>query len=355
MEPTPGWYEALRVALFKFDPEEAHKLAIQFAPIASGWIGKRIVDKRLRTSVAGIQLENPIGLAAGFDKNGHLTGCLSGFGFGFAEVGSVTGQSTGGNPKPRLFRLVEDRAVINRLGLNGDGADVVATRLSKSQFSIPVGINIAKTNLPEIKGDLAVQDMLHSFAAIKDLPISFVTLNASCPNTHEGIMQESEDLEQILAGVASSNTRGLPIFLKLSPDSSRELLENFVESANKFGVQGYILGNTTTARDGLTVAEERVREMGMGGLSGPPLRSKALNLVKSVYHLKSKEQQIIACGGISTGADVYEFVRQGANAVELYTALIYGGPDLPLRMLKELLSLLERDQLDIAAAVGVGV
>lgn len=352
MAPTPGWYEALRVALFQFDPEEAHKLAVQIAPIAAGWIGKRVMDKRLRTSVAGIELENPIGLAAGFDKNGHLTGCLSGFGFGFAEVGSITGQSTGGNPKPRLFRLVDDEAVINRLGLNGDGADAVSERLAVSQFSIPIGINIAKTNLPAIKGELAVQDMLHSFSSIKDLPVSFVTLNVSCPNTHEGILKETEELDQILAGVVSLNSRGLPIFLKLSPDSSQTLLESSVASANRFGVKGFILGNTTTTRAGLVTAPARVTEMGMGGLSGPPLKSKALDLVKNVYRLKSVEQQIIGCGGVSSGADAYEFIRQGASAVELYTALIYGGPDLPLRMLKELLALLERDQLDVQAAVG---
>ena len=352
---APFWYKSLRTLLFRMDPEEAHTLAIKLAPIAAGFCGTTFQDACLRTSVAGVQLANPVGLAAGFDKNGRLTDCLARFGFGFAEIGSITGQSSSGNPKPRLFRLVEDEAVINRLGLNGEGADNVAQRLASSTFSLPIGVNIAKTNHPSIKGEKGVEDMLHSFQCIKDLPLAFVTLNASCPNTHEGIMQESEELDQILAGVQQLNTRLVPVFLKLSPDSTPALLETFVASACKYGIRGYILGNTTTTRDGLSTSADAVKAMGNGGLSGKPLRVRALNLVKNVHQMKEKEQDIIGCGGIACGADAFAFIRNGARAVELYTGLIYGGPDLPARINKELAGLLKANELTMETAVGSGV
>lgn len=350
--PVPFFYRWLRSMLFEMDPEEAHTLAIQLAPVAAAMTSGPFVDPCLETSVAGVRFANPVGLAAGFDKNGRLTSCLSKFGFGFAEIGSITGQSSSGNPKPRLFRLVDDEAVINRLGLNGDGASVVAQRLAGAGFSLPVGVNIAKTNHPSIKAEKGVADMLHSFECIKDLPLAFVTLNASCPNTHEGIMQESEELDQILSGVQRLNVRNVPVLLKLSPDSTSELLETFVASASRYGIKGYVLGNTTTTRGGLRTPISKVAAMGNGGLSGTPLREKALDLVKRVYKIKQKDQSIIGCGGISSGADVFEFIANGANAVELYTGLIYGGPDLPLRINRQLAALLRQKGLTAETALG---
>lgn len=349
---APFWYRSLRSLLFRLDPEEAHTLAIKLAPLAAGLAGSPFHDQCLSTKVAGIKFSNPVGLAAGFDKNGLLTGCLAKFGFGFAEVGSITGQSSAGNPKPRLFRLVEDEAVINRLGLNGEGADAVAKRLASAGYSLPVGVNIAKTNHPSIKGEKGVADMLHSFECVKALPLAFVTLNASCPNTHEGIMQETEELDQILAGVEKLNNRNLPVLLKLSPDSTPELLETFVASACKYGIRGYVLGNTTTTRAGLSTQAETVQAMGNGGLSGRPLKAKALELVKRVYKIKGKDQDIVGCGGIASGADAYEFIKAGASAVELYTGLIYGGPDLPTRINRELARLLKSNNQTVETAIG---
>ncbi len=349
---APFWYRSLRSILFRLDPEEAHTLAIKLAPLAAALGGNPFLDDCLTTKVAGIKFANPVGLAAGFYKNGRLTGCLSKFGFGFAEIGSITGQSSAGNPKPRLFRLVEDEAVINRLGLNGEGADAVAQRLASAGFSLPVGVNIAKTNHPSIKGEKGVADMLHSFQCIKDLPLAFITLNASCPNTHEGIMQESEELDQILAGVEKLNVGKLPILLKLSPDSTPELLETFVASACKYGIRGYVLGNTTTTRGGLSTSTESVQAMGNGGLSGRPLKAKALDLVKRVFQIKQKDQDIIGCGGIASGSDAYEFITGGSSAVELYTGLIYGGPDLPVRINRQLAAILKKNNQTVETAVG---
>lgn len=349
---VPFFYRWLRSLLFEMDPEEAHTLAVQLAPVAAAMSHGAFQDPCLATTVAGVNFANPVGLAAGFDKNGRLTNCLSKFGFGFAEIGSITAQSTIGNPKPRLFRLVEDEAVINRLGLNGDGASVVAQRLEGAGFSLPVGVNIAKTNLPTVKGEKGVADMLQSFECIRNLPLAFVTLNASCPNTHEGIMQESEELDQMLAGVQRLNERRLPVFLKLSPDSTDELLEKFVDSACKYGIRGYVLGNTTTKRDGLRTASNIVASIGNGGLSGKPLKQKALDLVKRVYKIKRGEQDIIGCGGIFSGADAFDFIAHGANAVEIYTGLIYGGPDLPCRINRQLAQLLKAKNLTVATLLG---
>ncbi len=349
---APFWYRTLRTLLFRMDPEQAHTLAIKLAPLAASFGAGIFQDERLKTTCAGVKFANPVGLAAGFDKNGRLTGCLAKFGFGFAEVGSITGQSSAGNAKPRLFRLVEDEAVINRLGLNGEGADTVAQRLASADFSLPIGVNIAKTNHPSIKGEKGVADMLHSFQCVKDLPLAYITLNASCPNTHEGIMQESEELDQILAGVEKLNTKQMPVLLKLSPDSTPELLETFVASACKYGIKGYVLGNTTTTRDGLSTPSDAVQSMGNGGLSGRPLKARALELVKRVYQIKEKNQDIIGCGGIASGSDAYEFITHGARAVELYTGLIYGGPDLPARINKDLCRLLKGNDLTVETAVG---
>lgn len=349
---APLWYRSVRSLLFQMDPEDAHTLAIRLAPFACNFAAVPFYDDRLHTQVAGQMFQNPVGLAAGFDKNGKLTDCLARFGFGFAEIGSITAQSTSGNPKPRLFRLVEDEAVINRLGLNGDGAEMIAQRLHASGFSLPLAVNIAKTNLPSVKGHAGVSDMIRSFDLIKDLPLSFVTLNASCPNTHEGIMQEGEELDQILVSIQKLNGGRLPIFLKLSPDSSEELLEKFVESACRFGINGFVLGNTTTTRGGLKTPSSKVETIGNGGLSGKPLKEKALQLVKRVYKLKQDDQDIIGCGGIASGADAYEFIAAGANAIELYTGMIYCGPDLPVRINRELFDLLKMNDQTVSTAIG---
>jgi dihydroorotate dehydrogenase len=165
-------------------------------------------------------------------------------------------------------------------------------------------------------------------------------------------MQETDELDQILAGVQKLNHLNLPILLKLSPDSTAQLLETFVASACKHGVRGYVLGNTTTRRDGLSTRADKVQAMGNGGLSGRPLKGKALELVKRVYKIKEKDQDIIGCGGIATGADAYDFITGGARAVELYTGLIYGGPDLPIRINRELARLLTNNNQTVETAVG---
>ncbi len=337
-------YESLiRPLLFKMDPERAHNLAHQLAPLlAFSPFHVEFSAPNLSTKLSGVELKNPIGLAAGFDKNGRFVEFADRLGFGFVEIGSVCAQATKGNAKPRLFRLPEDNAVVNRLGLNGDGAEAVAARLSASKFALPAGLNIAKTNLPEIQGDKAIADVLTTFNHIKGLPLAYVAFNASCPNTHEGILNERQQLNDIMSEVQKQNVGRLPIYIKMSPDSSDELISDIVEIGGAHNLAGFICGNTSLSRDGLRTDAARIAEIGNGGLSGTPLKPRALALVRRVAKLKSANQQIIGCGGIASGADAFEFLEAGATALQLYTALVYQGPTLVAKVNRELSTLLSK-------------
>lgn len=319
-------------------------------PLFSGLFRYERTD--LQVDLNGINLASPVGLAAGFDKNGKLVSILGQLGFAFAEVGSVTAKATAGNPKPRLFRLPADKALINRMGLNGDGAAKVAERLANSKLSLPIGLNIAKTNDPSIQGDRAIEDILYTYRKVKDLPISYVTVNASCPNTNDGIMEEARELKEVFAEISKDNPRGLPVFVKLSPDSTDRLIEDIVDCAREYGVAGYVCGNTTVTREGLETERSSLIEIGKGGLSGKPLKPLALALCRKLYRKKSAKQSIIAVGGISSGLDVYEFICAGASAIQIYTALVFEGPFLPRRLNEELSSLLKRDRISLVQAVG---
>jgi dihydroorotate dehydrogenase len=352
-------YENLiRPVLFAFDPEEMHQWAHMV-----GRTGKIIwplfhpfftyENKNLSCHLADVVLKNPVGLAAGFDKNGDLVEILGHLGFGFAEIGSVTANARSGNKKPRLFRLPKDEALINRLGLNSEGADLVFEKLKAKTFSLPIGINIAKTNDANISDDAAVEDMLDTFETMKDLPIMYITVNASCPNTEEGILTEKHVLSSVFAEMQKKNVKQLPIFVKLSPDSPEQLIEDIVAIAISNNLAGYVFVNTSTSRANLNTSREEIERIGLGGLSGPPERKMALNLCRIIYKLKSKQQIMIGCGGIASGQDAYEFIRAGCNAVQLYTGLVYHGPSLPADINRELSRLLQRDRLTLQEAVGL--
>lgn len=347
----------IRPLLFKLDSEAAHGLAHQVGHLAGSFFPLLAKDFQyqgndLSVNLSGAQLKNPVGLAAGFDKNGLLASMLGNIGFGFAEIGSVTGKPSTGNPKPRLFRLIDDEGLINRLGLNGDGADVVAQRLSKTNLSLPIGINIAKTNDPNIKGDLAVEDILHSFKAIRDLPAIYVTINASCPNTKEGILEEKKQLATIFSEVQKLNTGKLSLFVKLSPDSSDQLLSDMVEEAVRHDLAGYVCGNTTTTRNSLRTNTQTIQKIGAGGLSGRPLKALGLSLCRRIAKLKNPHQTIIGVGGIFSGQDAFDYIVAGATALEIYTALIYEGPTLPKQICEELSALLRSCNLSMDQAIG---
>lgn len=333
-----------RSALFRLDPETAHHYTVALAgaamPIMSQLAGPAPKNAELRTKLANTLLNNPVGLAAGFDKNGQLLELPAALGFGFAEIGSITGRPSKGNPLPRLFRLPSDEAVINRMGLNGDGAEVVAARLKSARFKIPTGINIAKTNDPSVIGDLAIEDQIGAFKQIRSLPLVYVAINASCPNTHEGCLQAKDELATLLTEVQKANENDLPIFLKLSPDSTEQLLDDFVGIASDCELSGFICGNTTVSRENLRTDAGIVKDIGNGGLSGKPLKGRALNLVRNVNRRKKREQQIIGCGGISSASDAMQFIEAGATAVQLYTALVYEGPSVVNNINRELARML---------------
>ncbi len=293
---------------------------------------------KLETLLFGVPLLNPIGLAAGCDKNGKLVPKLANYGFGFAEIGSVSAKPWAGNSNPRLFRLPQDQALINRVGLSGQGADRVSHRLAKLKFSVPIAINIAKTNDPCIRDDDAVEDILYTFRAIKDLPLLYVTINVSCPNTKEGFLKEKQHISNILEEVQKLNSKRIPVLVKVSVDSPDQLIYDLVEVATTFSLSGYVCGNTTITRDGLSTDLKRVKAIGAGALSGRPLKPLALKLCKKIYDIKEKKQIIIGVGGITSGNDVYEFLAAGATVIQLYSGLIYHGMDLPKQICKEMLA-----------------
>ncbi len=348
MLETWAYKNLVRPALFQMDAEEAHELGQRLLPASKGLM--EVVSNYylrdlepalalLETSVAGRNLAHPIGLAAGFDKNAHLVEELSSVGFSFAEIGSVTARRSAGNARHRLFRLPTDLAVVNRLGLNGEGAAAVAPRLAskigKHDKDLPIALNIAPSNMPA--GEIVMeQDIAETFSHFKDLPLTYVTINTSCPNTHEGVLKESSQLKNILARVEGLNRQSLPIFLKLSPDSTDDFVSHTLEVSREFDVRGFVLGNTSTTREGLATPAETLASIGYGGLSGEPIRERALDLVKRVARLKAADQEIIACGGISSAAHVIDAIRAGACAVQLYTALIYEGPFHIIRLRRDL-------------------
>ncbi|MBI4441730.1 quinone-dependent dihydroorotate dehydrogenase [Candidatus Woesearchaeota archaeon] len=332
-------YKLIRPLLFRHDAEQMHDAAIA--------VGKRMPympiqllygyeHASLHTHVLDMDFSNPIGLAAGFDKNGELVHMLPALGFGFLEIGSVSSQPCMGNPKPRLFRLPDDEAVINRMGLNNIGADALAERLRPC--TIPMGINIVKTHDPSIMGDKAIEDIAH--AARKLAPYaSYIALNLSCPNTQEGkTFEDAAALEELLPAL----DRSKPLLLKLSPGIQKESLDALLGVAERHHVDGYILTNTTAKREQLRSCQNCIAAIGKGGLSGKPLATKATECIAYVSKHLNKPM-IIGIGGIFSGEDAYAKIRAGASLVQVFTGLVYEGPGLVKRIKKGLVTLLQRD------------
>lgn len=347
----------IRPLLFGIDPEQAHNLAHQaigkYIPLLAP-LTKRFCyeQKDLELEIFGRRLNNPVGLAAGFDKNGALVHALKYLGFGFAEVGSISAQAHQGNPKPRLWRLPKDNALINWMGLNSDGAVRVSERLAKSNFSLPVALNLVKSNKPEIKNDAAVEDLLFTFRAIRYLPALYVVINISCVNTPDGILQETKMLADFLAALKEENANKLPVLVKVSEDGSDELIAQIVSIGKQFDVAGFVCGNTSRQRPAMITERAILDDIKNGGLSGPPIKNLVLPLCRKVYQWKEPHQVIIANGGISNGQDAYDYIRAGASLVELYTALIYEGPSVVRKICEELSVLLKRDGLSLRQAIG---
>ena len=369
-------YEYVRRLLFSLDAERAHHLSMGAARLAQA-VYPGVVDPmfayehpRLKTSVLGMHLQNPVGLAAGFDKNATLVPFWKHVGFGFAEVGSVSARRAKGNPRPRAFRLPDDEALINRMGLNNDGADRIARRLRKvsgpggAGSPVPLGINLAKTHDPAIMGEAGVEDFRQSFRQLAPLA-SYIALNISCPNTAEGKTFEDPDaLDALLTALFAERTElGLtvPVLLKLSPPETAKvvydsLVEEVLALAQTHGVHGFIATNTASDRAGLDTDGAALASIGRGGLSGPPLAERATALVRYIYERTDGRLPIIGVGGIASAEDAYARLRAGASLVQLYTALVYEGPGLVRRIKEGLVHLLERDGFEtVSSAVGADV
>ena len=336
-------------ALRGLDPETAHHLALRAIKAGLAPLPGPVTTPRLATCIAGLDLPNPVGLAAGFDKNAEAIGPLSRAGFGFLEAGAVTPRSQEGNSRPRLFRLIEDRAVINRLGFNNDGADVIARRLAARSGGIPLGINMgANKNSPDRAVDFA--GVLRRCGA----HIDFATVNVSSPNTERlRDLQGAKALAALLKGVNEAKAelgRQAPVFLKISPDLADAELSEIAEVALTAGIDAIIATNTTVARDGLN-SRHRIES---GGLSGRPLFELSTRALARLHEITDGRIPLIGVGGISSAEDAYAKIRAGASAVQLYTALAYEGISLAPRIARGLDTLLSRDGFKhVADAVGV--
>ena len=367
-------YALIKPLLFRLDAERAHNMISGLLRAAAGTPARQLLralyaydDPILRIACAGLNFQNPLGLAAGFDKRAELIAPMAALGFGHVEVGTVTPRAQPGNDRPRMFRLPEDRALINRLGFNSPGMVVVARNLrdwglgtgdwgAHPQSPIPnpqspvVGVNIGKNRATPL--ERAVEDYAAAFVALAQLA-DYVAINISSPNT-PGLrrLHERDALDALLGELVLLNrrlARPRPLLLKVSPDESPAQLEQVVGAAGAAGIAGFIATNTTVSRDSLSsqLAGQA------GGLSGRPLAARARQTVASIFGMTAGRLPIIGVGGVASGADAYARIRAGASLVQLYTALIYEGPDLVYTIKRDLARLLRRDGFSsVAQAVG---
>ena len=330
----------IRPLLFKYDPEKVHHFTFKSIRLLSG-IGLtkllkpvfNIEDKRLERTVFGLKFKNPVGLAAGFDKDAKLFQELSDFGFGFVEIGTLTPKPQDGNPKKRLFRLKEDQAIINRMGFNNGGVDEAVKRLKKNK-NVLIGGNIGKNKITP--NEEAFEDYKICFNALFDY-VDYFVVNVSSPNTPNlRALQDKEPLTKLLTGLQQLNAnkqRQKPILLKIAPDLTNDQLLDIIEIVNTTKIAGVIATNTTISREGLT--SETKSEM--GGLSGKPLRSRSTEVIRFLSEKSNKAFPIIGVGGIHTKEDAIEKLEAGASLVQLYTGFIYEGPQLIKKINSEIL------------------
>lgn len=333
--------------LFRLDAEQAHdythRLCSEISDNAALLSILRsyfdINKAGLEQKILDLNFDSPVGLAAGFDKNAHLMPLMQAIGFGFVEIGSITALPSTGNPKPRLLRLPHDTALINRMGLNNEGAEKITNRVkhTKPELTIPLGINIAKTHNPSILGDAAVRDYVTSFLHAEGVA-DYITINISCPNTEEGkTFEDPVALKELIEAVNDAKTASCPIFMKLSADLSLPELDVLLDLCEWGNVDGYVLTNTSSNRNALhSLSFKHAEQFGRGGLSGTPLYSNMLRLVGHTYKRINGQKPIIAVGGIDSPEKALSAIQYGASLVQVYTGLIYEGPFLVNRINRSL-------------------
>lgn len=336
--------------LHRLDPETAHGLSLRALNLGLAPLPGMVTSPRLQTVLAGMPLANPVGLAAGYDKNAVALGPLSRAGFGFLEVGAATPRPQEGNPRPRLWRLTEDRAAINRFGFNNAGMEAIRGRLATRPRTLPIGLNLGANK------DSA--DRAADFARVLTFcgpEVDFATVNVSSPNTEKlRELQGRAALSALLAGVMEARAalaRPIPVFLKIAPDLADDELAEVAEVALSAGIAGLVATNTTLSREGL---QSPARDQA-GGLSGAPLFERSTRVLAHLSALTGGRLPLIGVGGVGSAEQAYAKIRAGASAVQLYTAMVYEGISLPARIARGLDDLLARDGVaTVADAVGTG-
>lgn len=338
-------------ALHRLDPETAHRLTIRALALGLGPRAVRADDPVLATELFGRRVPNPIGLAAGFDKNAEVPDEMLAAGFGLVEVGSVTPLPQAGNPRPRLFRLAEDEAVINRMGFNNEGLEAAAARLIRRRARPGlVGVNIGANK------DAAdrVADYVTGFRRVAALA-GYVVVNVSSPNTPGlRLLQQKDELARLLAALEAvrPDLAPVPLVLKIAPDLAPEDCADIATLALDHGLDGLIVSNTTLARPGTLMSPHRAE---VGGLSGRPLLGPSTAMLAEMRRLTGGRLTLIGAGGVASGEDAYAKIRAGASAVQLYSAMVYHGPGLVARIKGELAALLRADGYrSVGEAVGAG-
>lgn len=351
----------IKPLIFLWEPEDAHdKMKAVGKFFSSNFLFRgfsRLLfsyrNKRLNTVVDGVKYANPIGLSAGFDKDGELTKMYPCISFGFAELGSFTGQVCPGNPGRRLWRLKKSRSILVWYGLNNQGADRIAKRLAKAKFKLPIGISAAKTNNTDCFDiDLSIKDYMTTYRAFRDIG-HYYTINISCPNTQDGEpFADPVNLGRLFDAINAERVPNKPVYVKIAADMPVEEVNAIVDTVLKYKIDGMVLANLTKPRNSPEVFQDEV-PYPKGAMSGMPLQKIATNLVRHIYQRSQGRFTIIAVGGIFTARDAYEKITSGANLCQMITGMIFDGPQVMAEINQGLVKFLKKDGLnDITEAVG---
>lgn len=367
------WKTFVRPALFCLPPESIHHVsmgifsgAMKLPPLRALMRRGQVVDPRLQVKLLGLDFPNPVGLAAGFDKEASWFNALAALGFGSIEVGTLTRHAQPGNPSPRLFRLKKDHALVNRMGFNNHGCDAAAQRLSGKKIEPVLGINIGKSKITPL--DESAEDYLYSFEKLYPFAAYF-TVNVSSPNT-PGLreLQNREPLQQLLQSLKRSNQElvelrrqagerdaiAKPVLLKIAPDLTDGQLDDVISIISSGVVDGIIATNTTISREGLQTDPKELEQIGDGGLSGSPLTERSREYVRTIFRQTEGKVPIIGVGGIMNGDDAWNMMTAGASLVQIYTGFVYGGPSIVNQINRTLLQKLEESgKASISEVVGM--
>ena len=348
---------------FKFDAEKVHDRITKIGQFLGKYRASKNVlkklyyyeNKALEQNILNIKFKNPVGLAAGFDKNAKLLDVLPSIGFGYVEVGSITGEKCEGNPKPRLFRLPKDKALLVNYGLFNDGAEIISKRLKK-KYEIPIGISVARTNVKLTKEE-AIKDYCKAFKIMQPFS-NYITINVSCPNADDGRMfSDKNHLKDLLKEVNKIKI-DKPVFLKLKPDVNKKEIDDIIKTINKYKfVKGFVISNLTKHRENLKTSKKDIDKLSLrGSVSGKAIWQKSNEMLRYVASKTKGKYVLIGVGGIFNADDAYYKIRNGASLVQLITGMIYEGPGLIKEINKRLVERLKKDNFDnVKEAVGVDV